>query len=159
MVNVLFVCLGNICRSPSAEGVFRSLVRGRGLEQLIGIDSAGTHGYHIGKAPDPRAVAAARRRGVDLSDLRVRQAVPDDFRRFDYVIAMDRSNLDDLAAICPAGATSHLHLLLEFAPETGRRDVPDPYYDGHAAFEAMFDLIEAGAAGLLAHIERSHALS
>lgn len=159
MVNVLYVCLGNICRSPSAEGVFRSLVRARGLEHMIGVDSAGTHGYHIGKAPDPRAVAGARRRGADLSDLRVRQAVPDDFRRFDYVIATDRSNLDDLAAICPADAAGHLHLFLEFAPETGRRDVPDPYYDGREAFEAMLDLIEAGAAGLLAHIERSHVLS
>lgn len=152
MVNVLFVCLGNICRSPSAEGVFRALVDRSSLAGRIGVDSAGTHPFHVGKPPDPRAQAAAARRGVDLSPLRARQVSADDFRRFAYVLAMDEENLADLAAMCPPEERSRPRLFLEFAPKAGRRDVPDPYYGGADGFEYMLDLIEEGAQGLLTHL-------
>ena len=155
MVNVLFVCLGNICRSPSAEGVFRSLVHREGLSGRIGVDSAGTHAYHIGKPPDPRAIAAARRRGIDLSGLRARQARREDFRSFDLILAMDADNIADLQALCSPGERQRLRLFLDTAGVTEPRGVPDPYYDGPQAFEAMLDLIEAGAEGLLDQLRRS----
>jgi len=153
---VLFVCTGNICRSPSAEGVFRALVERHGLAERIGIDSAGTHAYHIDEPPDPRAQEAARERGVDLSTLRGRQAEPEDFRRFDYLLAMDRENHADLLAICPPGAEGRVRLFLDFAPELGEREVPDPYYGGVASFELVLDMIEAASAGLLAHLRDNH---
>jgi protein-tyrosine phosphatase len=156
MVRVLFVCLGNICRSPTAEGVFRHLVTREGLTDRIQIDSAGTAAYHVGNPPDPRSQEAARRRGVDLSMLRARQAVRDDFHAFDYVLAMDRENLDDLRRICPPGHESRLKLFLDFAPQAGRRDVPDPYYGGGQGFETVLDLVEAASHGLLAHIRENH---
>ena len=155
MVNVLFVCLGNICRSPSAEGVFRSLVHREGLSGRIGVDSAGTHAYHIGKPPDPRAIAAARRRGIDLSGLRARQARREDFRSFDLVLAMDANNVADLQRLCPPDERQRLRLFLDTAGVTEPRGVPDPYYDGPHAFEAMLDLIETGAEGLLDQLRRS----
>ena len=154
MVNVLFVCLGNICRSPAAEGVFRALVAAEGLADAVTCDSAGTHNWHAGKPPDPRAIAAGRRRGIDLSELRARWIAPADFRRFDLVLAMDRDNLADLAANCPKRARHRLGLFLKFAPEAGLVSVPDPYYDGDEAFERMFDLIEAGARGLCDQLRR-----
>jgi len=156
LVNVLFVCTGNICRSPSAEGVFRTLVQRQGLAERIGIDSAGTHAYHIDEPPDPRAQEAALERGVDLSALRGRRAGPEDFSRFDYVLAMDRENHADLLAICPPGAEDRVRLFLDFAPELGEREVPDPYYGGVASFELVLDMIEAASAGLLAHIRQNH---
>src|SRR5438105_5318657 len=130
MVKVLFVCMGNICRSPTAEGVFRKLVREAGLEQKIEIDSAGTHGYHVGEPPDPRAQLAARQRGIDLSQLRGRQAIREDFARFDYVLAMDQDNYELLLDICPDGCQTKLRLFLEYAPHRPEREVPDPYFGG-----------------------------
>lgn len=153
MVNVLFVCLGNICRSPSAEGVFRHLVDRAGLAQSIITDSAGTGAYHVGQPPDTRAQAAARSRGIDLSDLRARQAVANDFHLFDYVIAMDHSNHEDLLSLCPFGQESRLHLFLTFAPEAKQTEVPDPYY-GDAGFDAVLDMLEVASQGLLDHIRR-----
>ena len=156
VIRVLFVCLGNICRSPTAEGVFRARVAREGLSHAIATDSAGTHDYHIGDPPDSRARAAAKRRGVDISDLRGRQATREDFVRFDYVLAMDRSNLRNLSRLCPKGKESRLRLLLDFAPDAGIDEVPDPYYGGADGFERVLDLVEAAADGLLAHILRAH---
>ena len=155
MVNVLFVCLGNICRSPMAEGVFRARVSEAGLSDRIAIDSAGTGDWHIGQPPDPRAQRSARQRGIDLSGLRARQAGSADFDRFDHVLAMDRANLADLARLCPAGREDRLRLFLDFAADTKGLDVPDPYYGGAAGFERVLDLVDAGARGLLDHIRRN----
>lgn len=154
MVNVLFVCLGNICRSPAAEGVFRALVERRGLARRVTADSAGTSGWNLGHPPDLRAQAEALRRGIDLSGLRARQAGPDDFHRFDYLLAMDLRNLEALAGFCPQGREQRLRLFLDFAPDAGRREVGDPYSLGPEAFRQMFQLIETGARGLLSHIVR-----
>lgn len=154
MVSVLFVCLGNICRSPTAEGVFRDLVRREGLADQIRIDSAGTAAYHVGSAPDRRAQAEAKRRGIDISDLRARQARAGDFADFDYVLAMDRENHMNLLSICPAGREERLRMFLDFAPHLPRREVPDPYYDGN--FDGVYDLIEEAAKGLLADIRAKH---
>lgn len=151
-VRVLFVCLGNICRSPTAEGVFRKLVAEEGLVEHIEIDSAGTHAYHIGKPPDQRAQAAAESRGVDLSRLRGRQALREDMERFDYVLAMDRENHEHLLAICPDGLEEKIRLFLEFAPHRPEREVPDPYYGGPAGFDRVLDMIEEAARGLLEDI-------
>lgn len=152
MVRVLFVCLGNICRSPTAEGVFRKLVVEEGLIDHIEIDSAGTHAYHIGKPPDHRAQAAALRRGVDLSALRGRQAVREDIERFHYVLAMDEENYEHLLAMCPEGMEERVRLFLEFAPHRSERNVPDPYYGGPAGFDRVLDMVEEAARGLLADI-------
>lgn len=158
MVSVLFVCLGNICRSPTAHGVFQRLVHEEGLAEHILVDSAGTHAYHINEPPDRRASAAARKRGVDLSALRARRAVEADFERFDYVLAMDRSNLEHLSTLCPPGAEHKLRLFLSYAPTLGYDEVPDPYYGGNAGFERVLDMIEEAARGLLAEIRRDHGL-
>ncbi len=152
MVNVLFVCLGNICRSPSAEGMFRALVEREGLDDHISTDSAGTGAYHTGNPPDGRAQAAARNRGVEIGDLRARQARREDFGEFQYVIAMDRSNRDDLLAICPADHEDRVHLFMDFASGTGQAEVPDPYYGGDGGFETVLDMLEDASRGLLAHI-------
>ncbi len=154
MVRVLFVCLGNICRSPTAEGVFRKLVTETGLAHAIEIDSAGTHAYHIGEPPDARAQATARRRGVELSGLRGRQAVRADFARFDYVLAMDQENYDDLRELCPPGSEHKLRLLLEFAPQRPEREVPDPYFGGANGFDRVLDMIEEAARGLLEDVRK-----
>ncbi|MDJ0808400.1 MAG: low molecular weight protein-tyrosine-phosphatase [Gammaproteobacteria bacterium] len=156
-VKVLFVCMGNICRSPTAQGVFRDLVEREGLGHLISTDSAGTIDYHIGKAPDRRARETAVKRGLDISDLRARQAITEDFLEFDYVLAMDRDNYADLQAICPVGQEEKLFLFLDFAPQLKQREVPDPYYGGPAGFERVFDMVEAAAAGLLERI-KAHSL-
>ncbi|GAB6052210.1 low molecular weight protein-tyrosine-phosphatase [Magnetospira thiophila] len=152
MTKVLFVCLGNICRSPTAEGVFRAQVAKAGLSAEIQTDSAGTGSWHVGSSPDNRATAEARRRGIDISDLRARQARAADFENFDFIVAMDRSNYRDLLDICPPGREDRLHMFLDFAPHLGVRDVPDPYYGGGDGFKRVYDLVEAAAAGLLAHI-------
>ena len=153
-VRVLFVCMGNICRSPTAHGVFRDLVEKEGLADLVEIDSAGTHAYHVGEGADRRAQATARSRGVDLSDLRARKVHEGDFAVFDYVVAMDQENYHSLSAICPQGAYDRIHLFMDFAPEMRTREVPDPYYGGTSGFERVFDLVEAASRGLLEDIRR-----
>ena len=155
-VSVLFVCMGNICRSPTAHGVFRKLVRDEGLEQQIAIDSAGTHAYHVGQPPDSRAQATASRRNIDLSDLRGRQVEVEDFHRFDYILAMDRENLEILSRLCPAGNEDKLRLFMDFATDYGIDEVPDPYYGGEQGFERVFDMVEAASRGLLEEIRNRH---
>lgn len=155
-VRVLFVCMGNICRSPTAEGVFRNLHQELAPELAIQADSAGTHAYHIGEPPDLRAHTAALKRGVDISGHRGRQATFQDFHEFDYVIAMDSDNLRRLQAIRPKPARGQLRLLLEYAPEAGTLDVPDPYYGGPGGFERVLDLVEQGGRGLLEDIRKHH---
>jgi protein-tyrosine phosphatase len=156
MVRVLFVCLGNICRSPTAEGVFRSVVECEGLHTHIEIDSAGTHAYHVDAPPDARSQAAARRRGIDLSGLRGRRVTRTDIEQFEYILAMDRENLSNLQAICPPGLEHKLSLFLEYAPDRPEREVPDPYYGGENGFERVLDMIEEASRGLLAHIRQRH---
>lgn len=152
MIRVLFVCMGNICRSPTAEGIFRTQVREAGLSQRIATDSAGTHGYHIGEPPDHRAIEAAARRGIDITDLRARRIEADDFRRFDLVLAMDQENLAQLHRLCPRDAVARPRLFLDFAPHLPARDVPDPYYGGVDGFEHVLDLVGEASRGLLDHI-------
>lgn len=149
MLKVLFVCMGNICRSPTAEGVFRHQVAAAQLQYYIEIDSAGTHAYHVGEPPDTRAQHAAKKRGIDLSQLRARQIKASDFYKFDYIIAMDAQNHASLRAQCPPEQASKLHLLLSFAPRLMEQEVPDPYYGGHQGFEQVLDLVETACQGLL----------
>lgn len=157
MVRVLFVCLGNICRSPTAEGVFRQLLARERLESAVEVDSAGTHDYHVGAPPDPRAQEAALRRGIDLSGLRGRRAGPEDISRFDHVLAMDRENLENLLGI--AGAEGHkVRLLMEYSGRFDERDVPDPYYGGGNGFERVLDMIEDACEGLLRELRRAHSI-
>jgi protein-tyrosine phosphatase len=155
-VSVLFCCMGNICRSPTAEAVFRHYVEQAGLVEHIHIDSAGTHDYHIGDVPDARTQHAALRRGYDMSRLRGRQVAAGDFMRFDYVLAMDEANLAILKRLRPHDAQSHLGLLLEFAEHHDEREVPDPYYGGADGFERVLDMVEDAAGGLLKHIRQHH---
>jgi protein-tyrosine phosphatase len=151
-VSVLFVCMGNICRSPTAEGVFRHQVKQAGLSHLIVTDSAGTLDYHVGDPPDPRAQAAAARRGYDLSRLRGRQVTREDFERFHYLLAMDRDNLAHLHRLASQDHRAKAQLFLEYATNLGLREVPDPYYGPAAGFERVLDLAENASRGLLAHI-------
>lgn len=153
-MKILFVCLGNICRSPTAEGVLRAIAARDAPELQLELDSAGTADYHIGEPPDPRTCAGAKRRGYDLSGLRARLVTREDFERFDLILAMDQSNLATLRSRAPAAGKNRLHLLLEFAPETGLLEVPDPYYRDASAFEQVIDLSEAAARGLLAEIRK-----
>ncbi len=155
-VKILFVCMGNICRSPTAHGVFRKLVMDEGLMHAVQIDSAGTHAYHVGEPPDRRAREIARERGVEIGDLRARRAKAEDFLLFDYVIAMDQDNRECLAEICPAGMEGKLRLFMEFAPELQSSEVPDPYYGGSRGFERVFDMVEAAARGLLVDIRERY---
>lgn len=154
MVRVLFVCMGNICRSPTAQGVFLKALQGEDLAHLVYADSAGTHAYHVGEPPDPRAVLAASKRGIDLRTLRARMVLPADFEHFDYVLAMDRQNYRYLRTICPAGLEHKLKLFLEYAPHLGESEVPDPYYGGDSGFERVMDLVEEAALGLIADIRQ-----
>jgi protein-tyrosine phosphatase len=149
---ILFVCLGNICRSPMAEGVFRRLVEAEGLAHRFEIDSAGLGAWHLGQAPDDRAQAAARARGIDISGQSARQVRPDDFDRFDLLLVMDRSNLAELKRSAPAEARAKIRPFLDFAPNAGTKDVPDPFYGGTEGFDHALDLIEAAARGLLAEL-------
>ena len=153
MVKILFVCMGNICRSPTAEGVFRHKAVEAGYEDDIHIDSAGTIAYHVGNTPDQRATEAARQRGIDLSSQRARRVESKDFEEFDYVIAMDSDNRYDLEAICPPGLEDRLHMFLKFARNSRQTDVPDPYYGGNRGFETVLDLIEDASEGLLQHLK------
>ena len=147
---VLFVCLGNICRSPTAEAVFRDLQAREAPGLGVEADSAGTEGYHTGSEPDERSIAAAARRGIDLRGLRARTVTPDDFERFDLLLAMDQQNYRRLLQIAPPGRRDRVRLFLEYAPGLGRREVPDPYSGGAEGFEEVLDLVEAAARGLLA---------
>ncbi len=151
--SVLFVCMGNICRSPTAEGVFRRLLEEEGADLVVELDSAGTHGYHVGAPPDRRAQAAALRRGIDLSPLRARQVEVRDFERFDLVLAMDEENLAILHAQCPPERRSRVKLFLEYGT-LDERNVPDPYYGGDNGFEHVLDLIEDAARGLMMELRR-----
>lgn len=153
-VSVLFVCLGNICRSPTAEAVFRAAVQRSPLAGKVEIDSAGTGGWHVGSPPDWRAIAHAQQRGYDLTGLRARQVTPADFDRFGFVLAMDRWNLRDLEAMRPAGWDGHLGLFLDLAPGIGARDVPDPYDGGPDGFERVLDLVEAASRALVDRLGR-----
>jgi len=152
-VRVLFVCMGNICRSPTAQGIFRKLLQREGLVGMVETDSAGTHGYHLGQPPDPRAQQTALRRGVDVSDLRARLVEPEDFSRFEYVLVMDQDNYHNVARICPAGEEHKLFLFMDYAPEFRTREVPDPYYGGSSGFDRVFDMLEAASEGLLKEIK------
>jgi protein-tyrosine phosphatase len=152
--SLLFVCTGNICRSPTAEGVMRHRVEDAGLAQRVDIESAGTGGWHIGSPPSALAVECARRRGYDLAGLRARQLSRDDFDRFDLLIAMDRGHHAQMLRHCPEGLADRLRLFLEFAPEFRSLDVPDPYYGDAADYERALDMIEAGTLGLLDEIRR-----
>ncbi len=147
-IKVLFVCMGNICRSPTAEGVFRQLVQARGVADRFVIDSAGTHDYHIGESPDKRTMQAARQRGYDLSMLRGRQVGVDDFAAFDHVLAMDQANLANLQRLCPPEQRHKVELFLHYG-RSAEQEVPDPYYGGPQGFEHVLDLVEEAANGLL----------
>jgi protein-tyrosine phosphatase len=153
-VRVLFVCMGNICRSPTAEGMFRKVVDEAGLTDHIQIDSAGTHAYHIGEPPDQRTLAAAMRRGIDLSYRRGRQVHRRDFDAFDFVLCMDRENHRDLVAVGGPKANGKLHLFLDFAPHQKQREVPDPYFGGPEGFEQVLDLVEVASQGLLTEMRK-----
>ena len=150
---VLFVCMGNICRSPTAEGVFRHIVAQSELAETIETDSAGTHAYHIGEPPDRRAQATAESRGVSINDLRARRVSDTDFERFDYIIAMDNDNLYGLLELCPEQHRDKVRLFLSFAEHLSETEVPDPYYGGKQGFERVFDMVEAAANGLLQEIK------
>jgi protein-tyrosine phosphatase len=158
VIRVCFVCLGNICRSPTAAGVMRKLVADAGLSDRIEVDSAGTGDYHVGQRPDARSLAAARARGIDLPG-RARQFQAEDFARFQYVLAADRRNLDDLVALSGGGGAARVALLRSFDPSAEpQAEVPDPYHGGSRGFDTVLDLCEAACRGLLEHIVREHSL-
>jgi len=154
MTKVLFVCMGNICRSPSAQGVFRNMVADAGLEGAVVIESAGTHAYHVGEPPDARAQQAAKRRGYEIDDLRARQITQEDFRNFDLILAMDWENLALLQQQCPRAHKHKLHLLMRFAGEHDAATVPDPYYGGPEGFNTVLDYVEDACQGLLEVVRR-----
>lgn len=152
MFKVLFVCTGNICRSPTAEGVFRDLVAREGLDGVVAADSAAVAGYHVGEPPDPRSVQAARRRGVDISALRARRVTTGDFADFDLILAMDRGHLRSLRALAPAGAKAEVGMFLAYGEGLHHDEVPDPYYGEGRGFEDVLDMVETASRGLLLHI-------
>jgi protein-tyrosine phosphatase len=147
--SILFVCMGNICRSPTAEGVFRSKARATGIHDKLIIDSAGTHGYHIGDPPDSRSQEFAAKRGIDLSTQRARKVSPQDFERFDLILAMDKDNLALLKKSCPAQYQHKLGLFMDYAHNTDADIVPDPYYGGASGFNLVLDYVEDASAGLV----------
>jgi len=152
---VLFVCMGNICRSPTAEGALRQMLADTAPDLSVFIDSAGTHAYHVGHPPDPRACRAAQRRGIDISSLQARKIDAADYARFDLIIAMDRLNLAAMKEQAEQQFHGRIKLLLEFVPEFEQQDVPDPYYGGASGFEHVLDLVEAANRALIAHIRES----
>jgi protein-tyrosine phosphatase len=151
-MRILFVCMGNICRSPSAEAVLRHVAATEAPELQLEIDSAGTHEYHLGHLPDARAVRAAQRRDIDMSGLRARKLLREDFERFDLVLVMDEQNKQDALAIAPTGQHARVRLFLEFAPQLSHREIPDPYYGNEIGFELVLDLVTEASRGLIAHI-------
>ena len=151
--SVLFVCMGNICRSPTAEGVFRHVVKQAGMQDHIKIDSAATHAYHIGESPDKRSQATARENGVDISGQRARKAVTEDFDNFDYIIVMDRSNFEDLKWLATnQQQRDKISLFMDYADNWDNTEVPDPYYGGSNGFQDVFDMVTSASHGLLDHI-------
>lgn len=152
--SILVVCMGNICRSPMAEGVLRRVIEEASLPRPVRIDSAGTHGYHVGQPPDARARQAASRRGIDIAAQRARQVEAEDFHRFDLILAMDQENLQRLQVLRPENPRAELKRFLEFAEDAGSLDVPDPYYGAANGFEQVLDLVELGASGLLVELRR-----
>ena len=152
-ISILVVCTGNICRSPTGEGVLRALAERRGLADHVRIESAGTHDYHLGEAPDARSVKHAKRRGYDLSSLRACQVARGDFEEFDYILAMDRGHLRILRAMAPAGAKAKLGLFLDASARWKGEDVPDPYYGGPEGFEQVLDMAEEAAERWLDRLE------
>jgi protein-tyrosine phosphatase len=156
-IAVLFVCMGNICRSPTAEAMFRRLAPELAPDIDFEIDSAGTHGYHLGAPPDVRSQQAARRLGVEMSELRARRLTPDDFARFDWIVFMDEGNRQDALASTPAhvGSRARLVRLLDFAPAQALRDVPDPYYGESRDFAQVAQLIDTGVRGLIESLRRA----
>lgn len=157
-IKILFVCMGNICRSPTAHGVFLHKVQESGLDQQIHVDSAGTHAYHVSEPPDMRAQEAAMKRNIDLSAQRARRAAKEDFKKFDYILAMDLHNYEHLEKICPEGHEHKLKLFMEFAPGSEVNEVPDPYYGGPSGFERVLDLIEEASEGLIKFVRNEHGL-
>ncbi|WP_295718492.1 low molecular weight protein-tyrosine-phosphatase [uncultured Halovibrio sp.] len=157
-VSILFVCLGNICRSPTAQGVFAKQLQDAGLQDRIRIDSAGTGYWHVGKSPDPRATDAARQRGIDLTDQRARQVSLEDFYTFDHILAMDLANHGDLRAMAPPNADASVELFLSYARHADTQEVPDPYYGGESGFARVLDLITDAGEGLLAELRTRHGL-
>ena len=156
VVKVLFICMGNICRSPTAEGVFRSIVENAGLRDEIEIDSVGTGSWHVGDPPDRRSQEAAAKRGIDISHQRSRQINQDDIVEFDYLVAMDRSNIDNLEHMVTPEMAQKLSRFLEFAPKLSHSDVPDPYYGGPGGVDMVLDLVEEASYGLLDHIRKNN---
>lgn len=152
MIRVLFVCMGNICRSPTAHGVFQHLVRQHDLEANIEIDSAGTHAYHVGESPDSRSTKVAESRGYDLSYIRARRVEMSDFEYFDYILAMDADNYEILCSMAPSQYKKRVSLFLDFANDRSETEVPDPYFGGGRGFDHVLDLVESASNGLLAHI-------
>jgi protein-tyrosine phosphatase len=157
-IKVLFVCMGNICRSPTAEGVFTALVNERKLQDYFQIDSAGTHAYHVGEAPDLRAQKAARDRGVELKHLKARKVVFGDFEDFDHILVMDDDNHDIVQQACPEHFKHKVKYLLDFAPHLTTREVPDPYYGGGQGFERVLDMIEVASEGFLGSLQQAGVL-
>ena len=156
-IGVLFVCMGNICRSPTADGVFQSMVDEQGLSDQIIVDSAGTHSYHIGSPPDLRSQHMAQSRGVDLTGLRARQFESDDFLDFDFLLAMDHANLSNMSSLRPDKARAQLELMLHYSEKFKQKEVPDPYF-GNDGFELVFDMISDASEGLLRHIKKQFSL-
>jgi protein-tyrosine phosphatase len=149
MIRVLFVCMGNICRSPTAEGVFRKRLRESHLEDKVDVASAGTHGYHIGEAPDQRTQRAASRRGYDLSSIRARKIAPQDLDYFDLILAMDRNSLEALHLVCPPERTERLGLFMDYSKNFEDDEVPDPYYGLGQGFDLVLDMVEDATKGLI----------
>ena len=158
VIKVLFVCTGNICRSPTADGVFRNMVRDAGLEEHISVDSCGLSAYHVGELPDPRSREMAQSRGIDLSDIRSRKIRPADYQEFDYVLAMDDGHLRDMRRQAPNTHQHRIELFLDYHPTMAGQSVPDPYYGGVNGFVDVFDMIEEASNSLLAHIREKHGI-
>lgn len=154
MIKVLFICMGNICRSPTAEGVFRKHLQQHNLESRVQVDSAGTHGYHVGESPDPRTLRAAAERGYDLSELRARKVAPDDMEYFDLILAMDRRNLEGLRTICLPERQHRIKLFMHYARNFDEDEVPDPYYGLGYGFDVVLDMVEDASLGLIESLKR-----
>ena len=153
-IKVLFICMGNICRSPTAHSIFRKMVMGKGLQEFISTDSAGTHAYHVGNSPDNRSVEAALIRGIDMRDLRARQLDDDDFEKFDYLLVADNDNYHLTREGCPIEHRHKIKYMLDFATRSSIKEVPDPYYGQGNGFERVLDLLEDACEGLLSELEQ-----